>query len=111
MAEQLAFDLPLGRALRDEAMRAVEDPPWAAFARLALHDLAQRRQHLTSDDVWAELDRRGVPRPIEGRAMGPVMVAGTKAGWIMRSGYVRGTNPKHHADVMREYVSRLYRRG
>ncbi|HET7030349.1 MAG TPA: hypothetical protein VFI34_07545 [Candidatus Limnocylindrales bacterium] len=110
MAEQLAFDLAAGRVARDEAIAAVQDPPWASFASAALRDLAASRSILTSDDVWAELDGRG-PRPIEGRAMGPVMVAGVRAGWITPSGFTQGTNPKHHADVMRVYASRLYRRG
>lgn len=92
-------------------MAAVADPPWASFASVALRELATTRSILTSDDVWAELDRRGIPRPIEGRAMGPVMVAGVRAGWITASGFTQGTNPKHHADVMRVYASRIYRRG
>lgn len=97
-----------GRARRDAALEAVADPPWSSFANRALEAVARRQPVVTSDDVWAELERMGIPEPGEKRAIGPVMVAGTKAGLIAPLGYTTGTNPKHHADVMRTYRSRLH---
>jgi hypothetical protein len=110
MVDLTLWDLEQGRALRDEALERVHNPPWASFANLALRAVAGRQQVVTSDDVWAELERIGIPEPGEKRAIGPVMVAGVRAGWIEPLGYTTGTNPKHHADVMRTYRSRVYGR-
>jgi hypothetical protein len=106
--EQLTFDLEEGRRRRDEAMDHVNNPPWRSFAERALRQVARRQASVTSDDVWAELDRMEIPRPAEGRAMGPVMMAGVKEGLIVPSGYASGRNPKHHADVMRVYRSAFF---
>lgn len=99
--------LQLGLELRDEAMERVDNPPWRAFADRALLSVARTYGVVTSDAVWEELDRMGVPRPAEGRAMGPVMAAAVKAGTLVPTGYERGTNPRHHADIQRVYRSRL----
>lgn len=101
------WDLAAAQAARDSAVADVEVPaaPWVAIAREALRAVAERQATLTSDDVWQELERRGVPPPAEGRAMGPVMVRARKEGLIVPMGYTQGTNPKHHADVMRVYRS------
>lgn len=103
------LDLRLGRELRDAAMEAVDDPPWRSFADRALLAVARRQSEVTSDDVWLELDNMHVPRPLEGRAMGPVMAGAVRAGTILPSGYTAGRNPAHHSDVMRTYRSTLYR--
>ena len=102
------WDLEEGRAKRDEAMEAVDDPTWKHFAKLALLAVAKARVTVSSDDVWAELDRMGVPRPPEGRAMGPVIAKAIKDGTLLPAGFASGRNPRHHADVMRLYQSAIY---
>lgn len=99
------FDVQAVRDVRDEAISRVEAPaaPWVAVALDTLRRLAVRHATLTSDDVWAELDREGVPRPGEGRAMGAVMKRAMKEGLIVPAGFTQGTDPKHHGDVMRVY--------
>jgi len=105
-ADQLdLFDLSAGRAARDAAVAAVADPPWQSFAVIAVETVACAQGRVTSDDVWAELDRMGIPRPPEGRAMGPVMTWAVRSGLLTPEGYTQGTNPRHHADVMRVYRS------
>lgn len=99
------WDVAAGRTARDAAIADVEvrSVPWRTVAWEALCDLVDVSATLTSDDVWAELDRRSIPRPEEGRAMGPVMQRAVREGLITPTGYTQGTNPKHHADVMRVY--------
>lgn len=90
-------------------MERVNNPPWRVFADRALQSVAKTQSIVTSDDVWEELDRMGIPRPREGRAMGPVMMAAVRDGTLEPDGFTSGTNPKHHADVMRRYRSTYFR--
>lgn len=103
--------LPMWDAIeaRNEAMARVEShsAPWAAVAMDALRDVAKVRSIVSSEDVWACLDARGIPRPVEGRAMGPVMARAVKQGILDPLGYDRGTDPKHHRDILRTYRSLL----
>lgn len=94
---------PTGAELRDEALERVDDPPWKAFAVEALRAVAQREDEFSSEDVWEELDRMGIPRPSEGRAMGPVFMAAVKDGSIVLERFDHATNPKHHAMPKRIY--------
>lgn len=110
-ADQLTLDLAAGRAARDFAMERVADPPWAVFAHRAIRALARRNAYVCSDDVWEELDGMGVPRPQEGRAMGPVMAAAVHDGLLVPDHFTSGGNPKHHADVMRVYRSLVWEGG
>ncbi len=105
------WDRTEARAARDEAVRTVaaSEAPWVAVAFDALCAVARRQQFLSSEDVWVELDRMGIPRPAEGRAMGPVMVRGTREGVIRLAGFTTGTDPRHHSDILRTYRSELYR--
>lgn len=108
MSAETLWDLAAAREARDEALERVHDAPWASFAWPALEAVARRQAVVTSDDLWKELDRRGIPRPIEGRAAGPVMLRGVREGLIQPLGFTTGTNRKHHGDVMRTYQSRLH---
>ena len=97
------MNVQLAILFRDAAMEFVNDPPWRTFAARALLAVCRRQETVTSEDVWAELDRMGIPRPIEGRALGPVMMAALRDGLIVGAGYERGTDPKHHRDILRVY--------
>jgi hypothetical protein len=92
---------------RDEAIERVSSNSlaWRTVAHEALEAVCYRQLTVTSDDVWAELERMDIPRPDEARAMGPVMMRGVRLGLIVPHGFTQGTNPRHHADVMRVYRS------
>ena len=97
---------------RDEAIARVESTsaPWRSFATNVLLRVAQAKPDLTSDDVWAGLHRAGIPDPGEPRAMGPVMLAGVKKGWIAATATVRiASDPSspNHRRPQRVYQSRL----
>jgi len=104
------WSLPAALEARDAAMADVEvkSVPWRTVAREALEHLALTRPTLTSDDVWQELERRGIPAPDEARAMGPVMKAAMREGLIVHSHYTTGTNKAHHGDIMRVYRSVVF---
>jgi hypothetical protein len=60
------------------------DPKWLEDAHSALARVAARQERLTMDDVWAELERSGIPGPREPRASGAVVVNGVREGLIER---------------------------
>lgn len=101
------MSLDEGRDARDEAIARVSENTlaWRTVAFEALEAVCYRQVTVTSDDVWAELEALSIPRPDEARAMGPVMLRGVKQGLMVPQGFTQGTNPRHHADVMRVYRS------
>jgi hypothetical protein len=103
------FDAVEGRRLRDEAVERVNDPLWRSFAMDALHDIAQYRQTVTSEDVWRVLALKGIPFPREHRAMGPIMQAGVREGWIETRGFVQAERSSRHAAPIRVYQSKITR--
>lgn len=98
-------------AARDEALARVEShsPHWRVFADLAVRAVARRQTRLSSEDVWRELDRQGVPRPPEPRALGVVMRKAIREELIRPDGWTTSTDPKSHADPMRLYRSLVAR--
>lgn len=94
---------------RDAALLqvAAHSVPWRTVAWDVLLDLARNRVFLTSDDLTEAMVTRGYGMPAEGRAVGPVMQRGIREGVLVPAGYVKGRNPKHHADVCRLYTSGL----
>ena len=68
--------------------------PWVAAANQALRRVAHRRERLTTDDVWLELKRVGVPAPHDTRAIGAVMRNGIAEGWIDRRPISADTRPR-----------------
>jgi hypothetical protein len=103
----MSDQLDMGALLRDEGIARAElaAMPWGAVAFDVLVEILPSLTTLTSEDVWAELDRRGIPRPAEGRAMGAVMQRAIRAGLIVPVGFTTSTVPAHHKDP-----TRLYRR-
>jgi len=96
---------------RGEALSRVEvrSAPWRAVAADALAAVAKRQTFLSSADVWTELDRMSIPRPVEGRAMGAVVLKAVRDGLIEPWGYERGKDPKHHRDIQQVFRSRVKR--
>lgn len=111
LAEPTLWDRSEAQAARDDAVRAVaaSEAPWVAVAFDALCAVARRQPTLSSEDVWVETERMGIPRPVEARAMGPVMKRGVRDGVIRLAGFTTGTDPRHHSDILRTYRSELYR--
>ena len=61
---------------RREAIAKVErgaNPTWMALAELAALHVAATHKEFTSDDVWAELERRGSTTTPDNRALGAVL--------------------------------------
>lgn len=80
------MDLFAARVVRNEAMARVEEnanEAWKEAAKRALYRAACELPTLTSDDVMDRMD--GVASTHELRAMGPIMLAGAKRGWIAKA--------------------------
>lgn len=100
------------RQARDEAMARVENASayWRPYAMRALYEAAASRREITSDDVWRVLHRRKIPSPGEPRAMGPVMVAGQKNGWIDQTDRTKisdDPSTPNHSRPQRLYISKI----
>ena len=95
--------LEKGRQLRDEAIGnvALSHEEWLPMAKHGLWraiKAAGPGGEITTDEVW----RQGVPSPPEPRALGPVMMAAAKAGYIERTDRTRQTTrPEAHASPKR----------
>lgn len=103
------WDVAEAEQARDEALLRVQarSVDWRTVAWDVLLEVARRKDTLTSDDLMEEMDRLGYARPVEGRAVGPVMQRGIREGVLVPIGYVAGRNPRHHKDVARLYRSGL----
>ena len=103
------------RVARDRAIDHVGTGSafWRTYTRGALYECAGRFDDLTSDDVWAVLHRNGIPDPREPRAMGPVMLAGVREGWIKPTNQVRISDDPaspNHRRPQRVYLSLIPKR-
>ena len=96
---------------RDAALLQVQAnaPAWSVVAYDVLREIAGTHRTLSSEDLWKALDERHVPRPVEGRAIGPVLMRAVREGLLEGAGYARGTDPKHHRDILRTYRSLVVR--
>jgi hypothetical protein len=95
------------RAARDDGMaRAAEHAPapWLDRAQAALRGCCLARAEFIVDDVWAFLPAGD--RPPEARAMGPVILAGVKAGWCAKTDQYRpSSQPQCHCNPRRVWRS------
>jgi len=108
MAQEPLFDgltLDQGRAKRDEALERVAantNADWRVRALEMVFELAKYQRELVADDLWRYLEK-----PREPRALGPIMRAAQRAGWIAPTDrYV--PNPNRHLTPSRVWSSRLY---
>ncbi len=70
---------------------------WMELAWQTLKTVAQEQSELTSDDIWAILDRYPNIQTHEPRAMGAIFRKGVKHGWIQKTGrYITTTRPIAH---------------
>ena len=106
----VVIDMAAARAARDQAIKRVDtnaDPTWKTRALMAVADVARAKETLISDDVWIHLGWM----PIEPRAIGPVMLAAAKRGYIERiDGEMRQAHRiVNHARPQQVWRSLLYR--
>jgi hypothetical protein len=101
-----------GRAARDVSIAVVEkgaNERWKGAAMLCVMQAAKMNKTITSDDVWALLsDHPVVTR--DGRAMGPVMLAAGREGWIEHTEEFRQSRrTSRHAAPLRVWRSLIVR--
>ena len=107
MTQRPLFDLDASRSARDSgvalAARGTDDD-WADRALEAVHETALKLSYFASDDVW----QRGLEKPREPRAMGPVMMRAVRLGYCEATAMTRATsNVTQHAQPIRVYRSLL----
>ena len=88
-----------GDLLLDVALQKAEahaDATWLRAARQVVWDLIKADEPFTTDDCWAKLDALGVVTH-EPRALGAVIRAAAKAGYIQTTGYRKTTRPEAHS--------------
>lgn len=74
------------------------EPGWLRAAVQAVTDIASVSEKFTTDDVWAELESRGVDAPRERRVMGSAMRVAKQAGVCRSAGEWRAsTRPESHS--------------
>jgi hypothetical protein len=96
---------------RDAGLEKVNAPDakhWMGLAYRALQRVACRMEHLTTDDVWAELEAGGIEGPRERRALGPVLMRAASAGIIEATNMVSNSGRKEaHAGPKRIWRSNI----
>lgn len=75
---------------------------WTEKARRAVWWLACNRPEFTADDVWMLLDEWEVPRPVEPRALGPILMRALRKGAIEDTGRMT-PSVRRHATKMTVY--------
>lgn len=89
-----------GDLLADAAIAQAEehaDRVWLSAAKQIVWDLIKDGRPFTTDDCWARLDTLDVVTH-EPRALGAVLRAAAKAGYIEQTGeYVATARPKAHS--------------
>ena len=99
MSEQ--WDLPMGRRLRNRAVKKVQrktDPEWFNAALACVVETANSFKEFTTDDVRLLANSREIGEPHEPRAWGAVMAKAARDGICEKTGlYVQTSRPRAHA--------------
>lgn len=99
--------LDTARKERDRAMVQVgqaSDSTWVREAATVIRDLATAGVGpFSADDVWNNLEAKGITAPREPRALGPVLKRLTQAQVIQPEGYVPSV--RRHCAPVRSYVA------
>jgi hypothetical protein len=105
------FDADAARVARDEAVHRVDEhaeEDWKAAALDAVRFIAEKRDVFTTDAVWWLLGQQDVEPPHEERALGAVMQAAARQGWIAPTDRTRKSiRPACHARDLRIWRSLL----
>lgn len=106
------FDAGAARAARDEAVDRVDrhaDEAWKAAATDAIYLMATKRDEFTTDAVWWLLAHAGIGAPHEERALGALMQAAQRQGWIQRTERThKSVRPECHARDLRVWRSLIH---
>jgi len=81
---------------------------WREIALNTLHRLCKARPGgtITADDVWIALEQNANDMPREPSALGPVMRAGKKAGWMTATNRtIESVRPTQHCKPLRIWES------
>jgi len=96
-----------GDMLRDQALARLEGSrraSWIDIAEQRGREVASLMTEFTSDDIWLALE--GSQRPLEPRAMGPVLTRLSRAGVIVATDRVRKSDlPQCHSRPKRIWRS------
>jgi len=107
------FDAKEAARLRDDGCARVEENASDFFKHMAMEaiqKLAKARPQLTSDDVWAVLEKQGVPSPHEPRVMGALFRTAASYGWIKDTETFRKSARKaSHRRHIQIWDSKLFR--
>lgn len=113
MAVQI-FDGDAAREARDEAIGRVDrhvEPNWKVAATGAVHTIARLRPEFTTDAVWGLLTAANVAPPHEERALGAIMRAAAREGWIEATDRTsKSVRPRCHARDLRVWRSLIHDR-
>jgi hypothetical protein len=105
------LDAKLGERLKRRGLDAVEAHAAEGFsqdAQLAVQTVARRRIELTSDDVWVQLALTPHAATHDHRALGAVMRAAQRSGWITPTErFVQSDQPLRHRAPIRVWRSLL----
>lgn len=114
-AKQLTLDAYQAQVGRDRGIERAAigadrlDPDWSRRMLETVRDTAEHLPDFISDDVWvyASPEDRAFPKP---KALGAVMLAAAKQGWIERTDRTRITaNAARHRSPVPVWRSRIYR--
>lgn len=102
---QTSRDVP--NLLEPESWQEPKSPPkgWKADALEQLRELARERQSFTVEDL-----RPRVGPTVDYRALGAVLTAGARKGWIRAAGWVPGGRERHSRPI-REWLSQIHEGG
>lgn len=107
---QLDFDAYAADLAKQDALTRVAqnaDADWKTVALECVKTVAARQAELTTDDIWQELARYAIGTH-ENRALGPVMNAAHRAGFITPTArYVNCERVSRHKAPIRVWQSRL----
>jgi len=92
------LDRTLSRKLRDASIVAVNtaaSKQWKQDAKALGIQIAQTCMEFTPDEFW----RRGLAKPQEGRALGPIML------WLAANGYIEKTDRVRNTEQIRSHAA------
>lgn len=96
-------------AARDEAMQAVDETTsetWKVYADEFIHNYSKHHLYVHVDDLW----EAGLEKPPSPRALGPRMLAASRAGWIRKTDRVR-PSVRSHMTGKPVWISQVYDEG
>lgn len=95
-----------------EAAATFTTETWKDQVINLIQNMAREKEFFTPIDVQDAMKLTGIPRPKEGRAMGPVFVLASKKGLIEHYSFARDESRRsHHNGLVRVWRSKLYARG